>query len=161
MSAQKFRPGSAEFPPGTFTDGGQYRLADLRGKVVVLYIYEATCPRCKGMVPDTNKVIQSFKDRPVKFIAVGASDSMMEVSTYGRQTGLAMPIFADNLGIMEKRYGQKISLNNILQVRVISPEGKVVGLRMDAEEIGKAAEKATWKYKGDDYHAKLNPAIDA
>jgi peroxiredoxin len=29
-----------EFPPGEFSDGGHYTLADLRGKAVVLYIYE-------------------------------------------------------------------------------------------------------------------------
>ena len=29
-----------DFPPGEFTDGGRYALADLRGKAVVLYFYE-------------------------------------------------------------------------------------------------------------------------
>ena len=29
-----------EFPPGEFTDGGRYSLEDLRGKAVVLYLYE-------------------------------------------------------------------------------------------------------------------------
>jgi peroxiredoxin len=29
-----------EFPPGEFTDGGRYSLKDLRGKAVVLYLYE-------------------------------------------------------------------------------------------------------------------------
>ena len=29
-----------DFPPGEFTDGGHYSLRDLRGKVVVLYLYE-------------------------------------------------------------------------------------------------------------------------
>lgn len=31
---------AADFPPGQFTDGGSYSLADLRGKAVVLYFYE-------------------------------------------------------------------------------------------------------------------------
>ena len=29
-----------DFPPGEFTDGGRYSLEDLRGKAVVLYMYE-------------------------------------------------------------------------------------------------------------------------
>jgi thiol-disulfide isomerase/thioredoxin len=149
-----------DFPPGLFNDGSEYRLADLKGKVIVLWMYESTCPRCRGMIPEQNKIVQALKDRPVKFIAIGASDTAMDVANYGRQTGLAMPIFVDSLGLMEKRYGQKISLNNILQVRVIGVDGKVAGLRMDANEITKAAEKATWKYKGDDYDARLNPALD-
>ena len=31
---------AADFPPGEFTDGGRYSLEDLRGKAVVLYMYE-------------------------------------------------------------------------------------------------------------------------
>ena len=29
-----------DFPPGEFTDGGRYSLEDLKGKAVVLYLYE-------------------------------------------------------------------------------------------------------------------------
>jgi hypothetical protein len=29
-----------DFPPGEFTDGGHYSLEDLKGKAVVLYLYE-------------------------------------------------------------------------------------------------------------------------
>ena len=29
-----------DFPPGEFTDGGRYSLEDLRGKAVVLHMYE-------------------------------------------------------------------------------------------------------------------------
>lgn len=31
---------AGEFPPGSFTDGRTYSLADLRGKAVVLFFYE-------------------------------------------------------------------------------------------------------------------------
>ena len=29
-----------DFPPGEFSDGGRYSLEDLKGKAVVLYLYE-------------------------------------------------------------------------------------------------------------------------
>ena len=29
-----------DFPPGEFSDGGRYSLQELRGKAVVLYLYE-------------------------------------------------------------------------------------------------------------------------
>ena len=32
--------GAPDFPPGEFTDGGRYSLEDLKGKAVVLYLYE-------------------------------------------------------------------------------------------------------------------------
>ena len=36
----KFGETAADFPPGVFTDGGNYSLQSLRGKVVVLYFFE-------------------------------------------------------------------------------------------------------------------------
>lgn len=37
-----FAQTAADFPPGPFTDGGQYQLSDFKGKVLVLYFFEPT-----------------------------------------------------------------------------------------------------------------------
>ena len=39
----QIRPGAAapDFPPGIFTDGGQYSMEDFKGKVLALYFFEA------------------------------------------------------------------------------------------------------------------------
>ncbi|WP_439623721.1 peroxiredoxin family protein [Gemmata sp.] len=150
-----------DFPLGRFADGKSYQLSDYRGKVVVLYFYESQCPRCKGAVPERNEVVKAFEGKPVKFIAVGAGDTLDAVTGYGRETGLKMPIFADSLGLMEARYGQKISLENIWQFRVIGPDGAIVGNTMDKATIEKALEKAAWKYDPKDYDPKLKAALDA
>jgi thiol-disulfide isomerase/thioredoxin len=132
-----------DFPVGQFTDGKSHRLADYRGKVVVLFFYESQCPRCKGMIPDRNDVVKA------------------SAAAYGKETGLQMPIFADNLGLMEARYGQKISLNNIWQFRVIGPDGTIVGFTMTKDVIQKALEKAEAKFDPAGYDAKLKPAAEA
>lgn len=150
-----------DFPIGLFSDEESYRLSDFRGKVVVLFFYENQCPRCKGSVPERNEIVKAFEGKPVKFIAVGASDTVDAVVGYGRETKLRMPIFADNLGLMEARYGQKISLKNIWQFRVIGPGGEIVGYEMDKATIEKALEKATWKYDPKDYDPKLKSALEA
>jgi len=149
------------FPAGLFTDGKTYQLSDFKGKVVVLFFYESQCPRCKGTIPERNDVVKAFEGKPVKFIAIGASDSLDSASGYGRETKLQMPIFADNLGLMEARYNQKISLMNIWQFRVIGPDGNIVGLDMTKETIEKALKDAAWRYDPKEYDAKLKPALDA
>ncbi|MBC8105569.1 MAG: redoxin family protein [Anaerolineae bacterium] len=158
----KYGEEAPEFPPGVFNDGRQYRLEDFRGKTVVLFFYEKDCPRCRGSIPDRNKVVQAYKDKPVKFIAIGAGDTLAEAKSYAGQTGLAMPVFSDSFSLMEKRYGQTISLNNIWQFRVVGPDGKVAGYKMELNEeyLEKAVAASTWKYKDQGYDAKLNPAID-
>jgi len=158
----KFGEAAPDFPPGVFTDGNQYRLSDFKGKVVVLYFYEANCPTCKGKIPEYNALVKAMQGKPVKFIAVGTGDSSGEAAAYAAQTKMVMPIFADSLGLMEKRYGMEISLKNIYQFRIIDPEGKVVSYIGGAEEIDKALAKtkSPWKYKGEKYDAKLDPILD-
>jgi peroxiredoxin len=159
----KFGEEAPDFPPGVFSDGLKYRLSDFKGKVVVLFFYESTCPRCKGTIPARNAVVKAFKDRPVMFIAIGASDPWYDVARYSRETGLAMPIFVDSLGLMEKRYGQKISLQNIWQFRVIGPDGRIVGYEMTRAALEKVLDevKVEWKYNRKDYDPKLEPALAA
>jgi peroxiredoxin len=151
-----------DFPPGLFSDGGRYRLSDMRGRVVVLFFYESKCPRCKGAIPERNEMVKAFKDKPVKFIAVGAGDSLPEVQSYALETGLMMSIFADSMSMMEKRYGFTISLQNIYQIRVIAPDGKIVGYDMKKETIEKAlSSKVDAKFKGHGFDSRLDPAIDS
>lgn len=150
-----------EFPLGLFADGKSYQMSDFKGKVVVLFFYESDCPRCKGSIPERNEVVKAFEGKPVKFIAIGASDTLASVTGYGRETKLQMPIFADSMGLMEARYGLKISLQNIWQFRVIGPDGTISGNSMDKATIERSLEKAAWKYDPKDYDAKLKLALDA
>jgi peroxiredoxin len=149
-----------EFPPGVFSDGGQYKVSDFEGKLLVLFFFESECPTCKGQIPQRNAVVDAFKDKPVKFIAVGPHNSLNEAKAYVAETKLEMPVFADNLNIMETLYGQTISLQNIYQFRVIGPKGNVVGYRMTTDDIAKALEQVKWKYKGRDWEPRLNGIVE-
>lgn len=151
-----------DFPPGAFTDSGSYRLSDLRGKLVVLYFFEPGCPRCVGSIPERNVLVKAYQDKPVKFLAVLANGTLTEASTYQAENRLTMPIYADSLGLMQKRYGFKISLQNIWQYRVIGPDGTVIDYDMTREVLDRAIAATTpeWKYKGEKYDAKLSPVLD-
>ena len=149
-----------DFPPGVFSDGGHYQMSDFEGKLVVLFFFESECPTCKGTIPKRNEVMQQFKDKPVKFIAVGPHNSLNEVKAYITETKLAMPVFADNLNIMESMYGQTISLRNIYQFRVVGPDGRVMAYDMSPAEINKCLAQVKWKYKDQGYDPQLNGIID-
>ncbi|HZL37145.1 MAG TPA: TlpA disulfide reductase family protein [Tepidisphaeraceae bacterium] len=150
---------AADFPPGKFTDGNNYDLNEFRGKVVVLFFFEETCPRCRGLVPERNKMVQSLKDKPVKFIAIDPGHTLADATMYARQTHLAMPVYADSLRLMETRWGEHISLENIYQFKVIGPDGKLAAYR--PEDIERLAADAKWKYKDKGYNRKLSGAVDA
>jgi peroxiredoxin len=150
-----------DFPPGTFSDGGHYSLSDFKGKLVVLFFYEKDCPRCRGEIPERNKVVDQFQDKPVVFIAVGPNDTLADVRGYINGTHLKLTTFADTLGVMEGRYGFHISLQNIYQFRYIGPDGNLI---MDysilsPEVVERALAKVKWKYRDSGYDPKLNNAI--
>ena len=150
-----------DFPPGVFSDNNRYSLENMEGKVAVLFFYEADCPGCRGKIPERNAVVKQFEGKPVKFFAIGPGDTFADVVTYNRGTKLAMPSFADTMGVMQKRYDIDISLRNIYQFRVIGPDGKIVGQVMDVPTIERALAGAKWKYKDGGYDPKLNAIVDA
>jgi peroxiredoxin len=152
-----------DFPPGVSTDGTSIHLSDFVGKVVVLWFFEKQCPRCIASVPEGNALVKACKDRPVKFIAISPGSTIAEAVAFRQQTGLVMPIFADSLRLMEKRYGFQISLRNISQFRILSTDGKIVGVQMDPGLIDRtlADTRAHWKYKSLGYDARLFPALEA
>ncbi|HEV7300361.1 MAG TPA: redoxin family protein [Tepidisphaeraceae bacterium] len=161
FSAGKAGEEAPDFPPGVFSDGQQYRLADLRGKVVVLFMYEKDCPTCRARTTrEFNPIVDQYRDKPVKFIAIGAGDNAAEVRQFMGQTQIKMPVYVDAFSIMEKRYGQTISLNNIHQWRVIDPEGKIAGYRPNDDWMEKAIAKASWRFKDKGYHPALAQAVE-
>src|SRR3954447_18291907 len=100
-AAGKAGEAAPDFPPGLFIDGRTYSLKDLEGKAVVLFFYEQDCPKCRGLIPARNEVVAKYRDKPVKFIAIAAGDSMAEAKGYVMSTKLAMPVFADTFSVME------------------------------------------------------------
>jgi peroxiredoxin len=157
---EKDKDKAPDFPPGLFNDGQRYSLRDLEGKAVVLFFYEQDCPRCRGMIPARNQVVAQYKDKPIKFIAIAAGDSMTEARAYLNSTHLQMPVFADTFSMMEKRYGTSISLQNIWQFRVIGPDGKIAARRMEVADIDKVLANVKWKYKDGAYDKRLDPVVD-
>jgi thiol-disulfide isomerase/thioredoxin len=159
MGAGLVGEAAPDFPPGAFSDGGHYDLADFKGKAVVVFFFESECPTCKGLVPQWNRIVAQYKDKPVKFLAVGPHNSLAGVRAYVGETRLAMPVFADNLNIMEGMYGQTISMQNVRQFRLIGPDGKVVAYEMSPTELDKALADVSWKYMDKGYDPTLNKII--
>jgi hypothetical protein len=71
-----------------------------------------------------------------------------------------MPVFADPMSLMERRYGQTLSLQNIWQFRVVGPDGKISGYTMESGDIDKALEKVELKFNPEDYNEKVRPVVE-
>jgi peroxiredoxin len=151
-----------DFPPGIFTDGGHYSLADMKGQAVALFFFEPNCPTCRGKIPERNEVVKAMHGKPVKFFAICSNGSPLEAAQYQKSTGLQMTTFADNLGLMQARYGFKISLQNIWQFRILDATGKISGRNLDEPTITQVISMAPTeqKYMNMNLDAKFVSVLD-
>jgi peroxiredoxin len=166
---------SKDFPPVAFNNGQKYHLSDFKGKVVVLYLFDGTWKESKRFVVNANEVVKKYKDQPIKFFAVGAGTPPVAAFAFARGTGLAMPTFADNLGLLQSRVGQKIAGQKTVRFVVIGPEGLIVeeglilmssgpneiSMTKSAVDMALDKQKVEWKYNVKDFDPKLEPALQA
>jgi peroxiredoxin len=88
-------------------DGGQVRLAELRGKVVLLNFWATWCPPCKAEMPDLNALHQEH-GRARNFVVLGINneEAQHEVEAFARRNGILFPLALDLDGaVTAGRYG--------------------------------------------------------
>lgn len=100
----------------TSTDGKEYKLSDLKGKIVVLEWFNPECPaivqhhKAATTFNDLNK---DFKDKDVVFMAInsgakGKQGNGKELNTkLAKEYGIEYPILLDESGAIGKAYGAK------------------------------------------------------
>jgi hypothetical protein len=169
-----------EFPPGVFNNGQKYHLADYKGKVVFLFFFDPGWPEGKTIVSqkfsaEADQFAVKLKDKPYKLFAVGAGMPQAAFA-YARLIGIkGIPVFADNLGIMQKRFGVKIAGQKTVRLVIVGPTGLPTGDEMMLQSSGpneisyskdviqRALDKnpVEPKYNVKEYDTKLEPAIQA
>ncbi len=121
----------------------------LEGKAVIFYFYEESCPSCLEKWPPLLETAAKFQGEPVVFIGVNSGNSPRTVQSYSRKAHIPWPIIVDANRSLEKQFQlpKEISLENIYQMRVKYPEGRIgSGSISNFEEtITNALRNASWK----------------
>jgi cytochrome c biogenesis protein CcmG, thiol:disulfide interchange protein DsbE len=77
--------------------GGRVRLADLRGRPVVVNFWASWCPPCVAEMPDFQRVHRRLGDR-VAFLGVNQRDQRRAAEELARTTGVTYPLAVDPSG---------------------------------------------------------------
>jgi thiol-disulfide isomerase/thioredoxin len=77
--------------------GGRVRLADLRGRPVVLNFWASWCPPCLAEMPEFQRVHQRLGDR-VAFLGVNQRDQAQAAEQLARSSGVTYPLATDAAG---------------------------------------------------------------
>jgi len=76
-------------------------------------------------IPGRNQLRAGFVDKPAVFIAINSGNPKSAVESYAKSNKFEWPIFVDEARETEKQMGFTISLQNIYQVALIDPSGKL------------------------------------
>jgi peroxiredoxin len=90
------KPGQAA-PDFTLTDiyGREYRLADFKGKLVVLNIWATWCPPCQSEIPD---IIEFARDHAgdVAVLSISVDEPGTDVAAFAEEYGINYPVLLDD-----------------------------------------------------------------
>jgi peroxiredoxin len=100
-------------------DGETLRLADLKGKVVVLNFWFIGCAPCRVEMPGLNKLVEEFKTREVVFIGF-ASDDETQLREFLKKSPFNYKIVAGSSSIA-KQYGVSAYPTHVL----INKQGQI------------------------------------
>jgi thiol-disulfide isomerase/thioredoxin len=105
-------------------DGHKFRLADHKGRVVVLDFWATWCGPCLQTMPLVDGVVREFADEGVELFAVNLEEQPKQITSMLERHKLKMSVALDRDGVAAARY----NVTAIPQTVVIDREGRVVRL---------------------------------
>lgn len=103
--------------------GREVKLADLKGKVVVLNFWATWCPPCREEIPSMMRLNQAMAGKPFQMLAVSIDEGGQQaVAAYFAQSGTTLPALLDTNQAVSKRYG----LTGVPETFVIDKKGVIL-----------------------------------
>jgi peroxiredoxin len=131
ISDDSSKPKEGYFAPD-FTlnsiDGREFKLSDLRGKVVFINFWATWCPPCKEEMPSMGQLYKMLKGKEFEILAIATDNDIDAVKKFVKKYNITFPVLVDkekkvyNLykatGIPETHLINKLG---IIEVSMIGP----------------------------------------
>ena len=108
----------------TDLDGQVWRLADLRGKAVLINFWASWCEPCRAEMPSLQLVAQLYGPEKLVLLAVNFKESATVARRYVQRTGLHLPVLLDSGGLMARQWGTTVFPSTVL----VGTDGRVRGV---------------------------------
>lgn len=102
-------------------EGKLHRLADYRGKVVLLNFWATWCAPCREEMPSMESLRDSLQDRPFAVLAVNVGEGERAARDFGEKMTLRFPILLDRDMTTTRAWSARV----LPASYVIGPDGKV------------------------------------
>ncbi len=133
-TTEVFKPadrGKAPKVTGTLLDGDSYRLASMRGKVVVINYWASWCAPCRLEAPELVKVARATKSDGVAFLGVNIRDEKDKAIAFEESFGVTYPSLFDPAGRVALQF-REVPPNTIPATIVVDRKGRVAAVFREA-----------------------------
>jgi thiol-disulfide isomerase/thioredoxin len=122
----------------TDLNGKEWRLADLRGRAVLVNFWASWCEPCRAEMPSLQRLAEQHAG-DVVVLAVNFKEPTASVQRFVHNTGLNLPVLQDPQGNMARAFGVRIFPSTVMigrDGRVHSVvRGELDWTGVDAEEL--------------------------
>jgi thiol-disulfide isomerase/thioredoxin len=110
---------------GRLLSGGQFDLADHRGKVVVVNVWGSWCAPCRAEAPHLQQVWTETQDRGVQFVGINVKDNDAAAKGFVRTYGITYPSLVDDDGRLLLMLRGSLPPEAIPSTIVIDRQGRI------------------------------------
>ncbi|MGP4024521.1 TlpA family protein disulfide reductase [Actinomadura sp. 3N407] len=121
---------------GELLDGKPFKLADLKGKVVVVNFWASWCAPCRGEAPSLQHVYTENKDKGVEFLGVNFKDSKANAEAFERKFKITYPSLFDADGQVTLAF-REVPPSAIPSTLVLDRQGRVAARIIGATTYSK------------------------
>ncbi len=86
-------------------EGGNFRLSEQKGKIVVINFFASWCVSCGEETPTIEKVAHQYPPEKVAFLAIAVDDTEKKARAFLQKNGLTIPAGLDKTGKIKDDYG--------------------------------------------------------
>jgi cytochrome c biogenesis protein CcmG/thiol:disulfide interchange protein DsbE len=124
------QPTSGPAPDFTLTtlDGGQIRLADLKGSVVVVNFWASWCVPCRDEAPALQAIWERYRDQGVILLGVAYTDTERGARAFMAEYGMTYPNGLD----IGTRISEMYNITGVPETFIIDRNGEVARFYMVA-----------------------------
>ena len=123
-TGQSLKPWSGDAPPPlelVDVEGKRHRLADYRGKAVLVNFWATWCAPCREEMPSMEALRVAMKDKPFAVLAVNVGEGARAARGFGEKMGLGFPLLLDADTRTTKAWGARILPASF----VVGPDGRI------------------------------------
>ena len=88
--------------------GKEHRLADYRGRVVLVNFWATWCEPCREEMPSIDKLRSSLKGKRFEVLAVNLAEPLSRIEKFAATVPLGFPLLRDRDGAASKAWNAKL-----------------------------------------------------